>query len=578
MGTRRSLRRAFEATRATLLAVLAVGMVACGDDDGPSPTPTATASATRSATAPPSPTLTHTATASATVQPTATASRTPSPTASATATFTASATATSSPSASPTDSPSATPTLPADTPTASPTRQAITVHLDQSLGAVNPELLGVGWNTGRLEDIAPFAPTTVRIDAHLPAVSPDAGTVQLASLLDAVARVHAVGGEPLVILFPMPDWLGAPTAAHCTPPTLVGGPCSPELVAPADFDAWEELIADVVRTLATAPQPALRFESWNEPDLFIFWHDTQDAFFRTAAATHRAVARVAAETGLPIEIGGPAASLSSFGVGQRFIPDYVAAMVAAGQPIGFVSWHWYANYPFLGPDGNEGNVPDIIYDMIAQVNPDATPRSYTQLTHNIRGAVAQQLPPGSAMPPLNIDEWNLSAGGYDLRNDTHVGASFVAASLIEMERAGLDRANIYRSISGNTLPGDWGIVGPNGEHKPNWWVFDAFQQMHGERLAVEGDDPAGGLWARAVHDGPVLHILLSTFRATGGSGRSVALALDGSCTASAADRAVLDEQSATFTDVVSQPVVDGTISLDLGSESVTWLRLQCGTP
>ena len=96
-----------------------------------------------------------------------------------------------------------------------------------------------------------------------------------------------------------------------------------------------------------------------------------------------------------------------------------------------------------------------------------------------------------------------------------------------MARAGLDRANIYRSISEPSRPGDWGIVGPNGEHKPNWWVFYAFAQMRGTRLAVEGDDPAGGLWARAVSDGSVLHLLLSTFRAVGGSARSVEVALDG---------------------------------------------------
>jgi hypothetical protein len=579
-----------------LAAVLAVTLVACGDSGGSTSRPTATATATSppptlTATLPASPTSTVTAAPSASPSRTATASpsRTTTPSASPTASVSPTATSTDSPAASPTatftvtatvsGTPTPTPSpSPTDTPTASPTPapRSIVVHPQQPLGAVNSELLGVGWNTGDLAPIAPFAPSSVRIDADLPYVSPDASTLRLDHLRDKIAAVHASGGTPLVILFPMPEWLGAPTAAHCVPPPFAGGACNPRLVAPADFDAWEHLIASIVTALATDALPALRFESWNEPDLFLFWHDAPEAFLRTAVSTHRAVAGVAAATGLPIEIGGPAASLSSFGPGISFLPSYVRAVVTAGQPLSFVSWHWYANYPYLGPDGNEGNIPDVIYDQIKGVNPDTTPRSYAQLTAQIRAAIAPVLLQGMALPPLALDEWNLSAGGLDLRNDSHVGAAFVAASLTEMEREGLERANIYRAISDPARPGDWGIVGPNGEHKPNWWVFSAVQQMHGQRLAVDGDDPPAGLWARAVSDGTTLHVLLSTFIATGGSARSVVLTVDGPCTATAAEVAALDEQSSTFDHTVERPLVDGQLALDLGEQSATWVRLRCG--
>jgi hypothetical protein len=544
-------RRSFVSWDA-LCAVLACVLAACAGNGPSGPAPSPTPSATASVTATPTPTASPTATPTPTTPP-----HTP----------------TASPSASPTTSSTASPTL-----TPEVARTPIVAHLDEPLGPVNTALLGVGWNTGTLEYLGPFAPPSVRIDAHLDAVSPAPGELQLDPLLAAVARVRALGAEPLVILYPMPPWLGAERAATCTVP-VVGGPCSPEYVAPADLDTWEQLIETVVRALASAPQAALRFEAWNEPDLFTFWQDTRDAFYVTAVRTHRAVARVATDTGLPLQIGGPAASyfeVRGFVEGtDAFLAGYVQAVVDAGVPLHFVSWHWYANYPHLGPDGNEGNVSEEIYNILAGINRIATPHSYTTLTERVRGIIDPILQPAGRTPALGIDEWNLSAGGYDLRNDSYVGAAFAAGSLIEMERVGLDTANVYRAISSGDHVGDWGIVTADGTKKPLWWVFRAWSQMPGERLRVDGDDAASGLWARAVSANGAVQVLLASFRAVGAPPRALRLDLDGTCAAHVAEVGVLDADSASFETLREQPVVNGSLSIDLGGDAVVWVRLHC---
>jgi hypothetical protein len=538
---------------------LAFFVAACAGDGGAgdTPLPTPSASVTPLATAVASPTAPA-------PPPPPSPSETPRPTASVTFTPTASVTLT----------PTASVTL---TPTAEGAR--IVVHLGERLGAVDDALLGVGWNIGALEEIAPLVPRSVRIDAHLDAISPAPGELHLGALHDDIKRVRAAGAEPLVILYPMPAWLGAPRADTCTAP-VVGGPCSPLLVAPADSAAWEQLITTVVRAVATAPQPALRFEVWNEPDLFSFWQDTRAAFYGTAVHTHRAVASVAAETGLPLTIGGPAASFFELkGVvegSDDFVAGYVGAVVDAGLPLGFVSWHWYANYPRLGPDGNEGGMPDAVYRLLAGVNKRATPSSYAALTERVCAKIAPILQAAGRTPQLIIDEWNLSAGGYDRRHDTHTGAAFAAGTLIEMERVGLDGANVYRAIAAGEHAGDWGIVAADGAKKPIWWVFWAWSQMAGERLRADGDDPASGLWARAVVADGGLHVLLASFVASGAAPRSVQVEFDGDCTAGVAEIASLDETSSSLEATREQPISNGSVALNLGADSVTWVRVACG--
>src|SRR5689334_4389487 len=244
-------------------------------------------------------------------------------------------------------------------PTQAPT-QTVTVDLDHPTGPANRSLTGVVWNAG--DSVAPLAgvhPKIVRIDGSLQNRSVGPDQLDLQPLQDRVAQVRAIGAEPLVILSYMPRWLGAARA----------GTNDPTRYGPYSLDVWQDLVTKVVRTLATAPQPAYKFEVWNEPDIPIFWQDTPEEFVATALRTHRAVADVKRETGKPLEIGGPAAA---FGLNDNMV-QYLQSVAHAGLPLDFVSWHKYANSPYLGPDGPEGNLPLDLYQKLAKRNPKTTP-------------------------------------------------------------------------------------------------------------------------------------------------------------------------------------------------------------
>lgn len=465
---------------------------------------------------------------------------------------------------------SATSTLTSTSPTAAPT-DTVTVHTGQELGPTNPKLGGLVWNTGSsLDALKPIHPTLVRIDGSLQSASPAPGQLDLTNLLGKVKQVRQVGAEPLVILSYMPRWLGQARA----------GTGDPTRFAPSDMDAWQALVTQVVRTLATAQYPAYEFEVWNEPDISIFWADTPEAFAETAVRTTRAVAQVKAETGLPLKVGGPASAF----VSTPTLSTYVQAVAAEHLPLDFISWHHYANSPWLGPDGPEGNLPLDVYQALAKRNPNSSPLDYSNEIAQVRAKVGSLVQGTDLSPELIIDEWNVSAGGYDLRNDTAEGASLDAGILMEMERAGLSEAAIYRAVSGSdNHPGDWGIVYADGTPKPIWWVFRAWHDAQGTRLNTTGADGTTGLFARATrHDpGGCTDVLLANFVATGGSQRTVKVAFDGKLPFCAGRRTItLSVLNSTSTSLAGGSNVrldppDQATTIKMAPQSVALLRTGC---
>ncbi len=462
-------------------------------------------------------------------------------------------------------------TQPGASPAAEPAAH-VDVDVTRGAGAVNRRLTGLVWNTGSsISADRAVAPAEVRVDGSLQDRSTGPGQLDMQPLVDRIAAVRAIGAEPLVILSYMPRWLGAPRAAPGKDPTRVG---------PYDLDVWQALVTKVVRTLATAAHPAYRFEVWNEPDIPIagFWQDTPAEFVAMALRTHQAVATVKRETKLPLQVGGPAAA---FGPLSAEMLQYVRAVGAARLPLDFVSWHKYANSPYLGPDGAEGNLSPPIYQALAKRNPNSTPLQYSAEIAATKAQVDATLAGSGLAPRFEIDEWNVSAGGYDVRHDTAEGAALDAGILIEMEKAGLDGADFYRSASGSANHvGDWGLVFADGTPKPSWWVFRAWSLMAGSRLVTSGDDPTHGLWVRATRDQRCVSVLLVNFVATGSPARTVTVRLDGAPRDCAMPgRPTLSRLDATSTSLGPQERrhfdKHHTVTIHLESQSVALLRLPC---
>jgi hypothetical protein len=436
-------------------------------------------------------------------------------------------------------------------------------------GDARPSLAGLDWNTGPLTAVAPMRPPTVRIDADLGEISPGPGVVHLQPLLQKVATIHVNGGVPLVILDYLPAWLGRPTVAStCTS-------CDPTLVAPQDWVAYDRLIQSVVERLATAPAPARVFEVWNEPDL-TFWNDTRANFFELAVHTHRDVAVVAARTHLALQVGGPAAAM--FTADPAFIAAYVSAIEQADLPIDFVSMHWYANYPCLGPDHPESVAETPLWEKLKCLNPQLTPASYGTLVRRVQAAVRLVVPASRPVPQVIVDEWNMSAGGYDTRQDTNAGASFALATLIELERAGLAHADYYRAVKGApAAPGDWGLATQAGAHVPAWSVLAAWTRLGGNRLVVAGSPPSG-VWLRAVRSAHSTDVLIANFAVQSPVAARLTVQLDPSCTHPAVVRS-LDAAHATFIGsgaiARTELPIGGRLGMTLPPDSATWITTSC---
>jgi hypothetical protein len=391
----------------------------------------------------------------------------------------------------------------------------LTVDGDAPTSArVNRKLVGVNWAGELPRTIRPLGVDLARLDASVERLfpkGPDLDRAALARLNASLDRIFRAGGRPLVILAYMPTWL-----ADARP----GDPRDRTKLPPRDRALWGRLVREVVTgltagRLSRGKRPVQWFEVWNEPDWPIFYQDRQDRFLSDILApSARAVAAVERERGLDLLFGGCACVAPD--------PAWIEPMVAYARdrdlPLDFVSWHWYANHPFLGPDGQEPlgtpesqEVIKVILPLWARRNPVASPVSYGEQIGQVRSWVEAGLAgSGRRMPELVIDEWNMSAGGFDRRMDTHEGAAFAAGVLTEMQQAELDRGAVFRAVdpsyfadpqinpSGEELHGGWGLVTLKGTRKPAWWTFRLWRRLSPAVLQSTLDSGrTDGVWAIA---------------------------------------------------------------------------------
>jgi xylan 1,4-beta-xylosidase len=412
----------------------------------------------------------------------------------------------------------------------------LTVDAAAPTGAkVNRNLVGVNWHGEHPRRIRPLGVDLVRHDAsleHLFPKGPELDAKAMVGLNDALDRIVRAGGRPLVILSYMPAWLGDAYEGDFRDPTKL---------PPRDREVWRSLVERVVTELtagraARGRRPVRRFEVWNEPDWPIFWQDSPDRFFDDVfVPSAQAVAAVEQRTGRDLRFGGCAC----VGPDPAFIERMVSLARERDLPLDFVSWHWYANTPFLGPDGREplGSpeqqaLIEVVFPFWGRRNPAATPASYGEQIGMVREWVAAALAGSDRpLPELYIDEWNLSAGGFDKRMDTNEGAAFQAAVLMEMQRARLTRAATYSAVDPAYLPepaGGWGLVTLRGTRKPAWWTYWLWRRLAPEVVAAELDTGvADGVWALASRARGRVTVLASSFLAEDAHPHALSLELSG---------------------------------------------------
>jgi len=413
----------------------------------------------------------------------------------------------------------------------------VSVAIDASnvLGATNPNLVGFAFDprvdqvrAAPDEGFPPLRSRTFRWDVSFqdlvdcPTTNFKPG--RLAQLQANADEVQRLGAEAILILDYMPP---------CLADTYPGDPRDSTRLPPKDPAAWQ----DVVQRLAYAMGPvrvaagkrAVRyFEVWNEPDWF-FYQGTQAEFLTNILKpAGQAVASVAAASRVDLR----------FGICGCLFPDpnWMIPMMnfaqQSGIPLGFISWHYYMNYPFIGPDGVEPGLPPQLAPY-GQRNPTASPESYVIQIGQVRQWAQASL---GRVPELMIDEWNLSAGGFDKRMDSNDGAAAQEAILAAFASAGLDRAALFAAfdgytndVYGNPLPpryGGWGVVDRFYKRKPAWYGQWMWEQLGPQQLPSP-QDPTGGIWTAAARGNNGVEVLLASWLASNPQDRDLALSVTG---------------------------------------------------
>jgi Glycosyl hydrolases family 39 len=445
----------------------------------------------------------------------------------------------------------------------------VVVDVSQVTGAINRRLVGVDWKLGTADAVNDLHPNVARADIAFQSAAKADGTFDW-SFVDAwVAEAKAAGAEPMAILTYMPAWLAQ---------VFPGDPRDPTKVRPTDYAKWEAIVEAGVTHLAR-DLGVRRFEVWNEPDWAGFWQDTPDAFLETARHTAIAFRRVEQSLGIDLELGGPACLFPD----PVCVSSWLVMMRAEGIRPDFVSWHYYGNYPFVGPDGPEPSLPPQIYPVLGHPNPIGGVAYFPFGVEVVRAVTDAALAGTDWKPELVLDEWNVSAGGFDKRHDTHEGAAFDAGVLAELQRVRVDRAAFFISkdaypTGSECVPGDWGLVSCVGNRKPAWWTFWLWQQLAPEEVSTTGSSFIDGFWAVASREGTSrVTVMLSSFLSTAAHDHHVVVVLSGLPAAGmAGDVRRLDANHSsadTSTETVSVDGPRGTIALELPANSVAFVDL-----
>jgi hypothetical protein len=363
---------------------------------------------------------------------------------------------------------------------AAQTRTAsVTLSFGRSLGPMNIDRFALGqgglsenpmWED-RAAEIRALHPRLIRLFVQeYFDLLPEPGRYHFDSLDRSVDLILRTGATPLMslafkprALFPVVDQ---------------------DVVEPADYEKWEDLIFQLVRHYKDRGAGIRYWEVGNEPDIgedggcpYRFKPQNYVRYYQhTAAAIRRADPEA--------KVGGPALA----GWKSPILPALLEWAAGSNVPLDFVSWHIYSS----------------------------SPKEIRGTVEGVQKLVARY---PSLRPEKILDEWNMSLGNPSL--DPRFQPCFVAEVAWQMKDAGLDYSCYYHirdyavdrdrfakffSPQGASFMARWwnrmpqydGLFDFQNTVRPAYFTFKLLSRLGGERLAAESSDPA--VHAFLTHD------------------------------------------------------------------------------
>ena len=301
-------------------------------------------------------------------------------------------------------------------------------------------------------------------------------------LNDFLKQVKAKGGQVIISLDAMPKWL----ASEKSEAKMADGPTWAKSV-PSNGEQWAAIVQAVVQHFNGELGLDAYYEVWNESDWSLRGSVEQylDLYRWSVVGAKRADPKAL--------IAGPGLSdWTAKGTSGKdfFLQSFFAyaAHTAAPEvgldhlPIDAVTWHaFYRDH-------------SVAYAVSAkQIRSWLQQAGYAQRT------------------PLILDEWNIASaeppypegdinGGYS-------GAVYVAATLMAMQEAGIDRQTFQMMVDPGSQGYSGGAFTPTGLPRPSFNAFRMFAALGGDQLTVRSSQK----WVRSVAfaDGQHVYVIVA---------------------------------------------------------------------
>lgn len=262
---------------------------------------------------------------------------------------------------------------------------------------------------------------------------------------------------------------------------------------PADFDIYAELVSQAVQrysadiSLSGIPRKVMYWEIWNEPDLWIFWGGNAAQYYEMYEKLARTIKSV-----------DPTALVGGAGIadGEDGTNAYARGLLSYCKdhnvPLDFLSWHYYAHET-------------------------TDPKGFARCADAQRKNLDRY---GFSSAESICLEWNITpfaSAANATKVQTAQNATFIAASLITMNKCSVDKAYYYR--------GDAGFLGLFND-EPNPWnpeykgfatyaaqAFGLYKEMFGTpHLLSTPDYSSDDLYVLAGRGSNAVNVLVANFR------------------------------------------------------------------
>lgn len=252
--------------------------------------------------------------------------------------------------------------------------------------------------------------------------------------------------------------------------------------SPKDLGKWNQMIHQFIKhyiqRYGIHEVRQWYFEVWNEPDIHIFWPDSNEAYCELFISTFQTIKSIDPE----LRVGGPGI-LSLTMLQSDWLTRFLHDVCRRDVKPDFISIHSYPYDESLRPSNvtqmdYEEN-PDVLFQKI-ELSADI--EYLSRVIVKLKEAVTEVM--GKVAPELHMTEWNATGSHRDLVNDTCFKAAYIVKNVLE-NMDGLHSFGYWTAtdlleefkMSSEMFHGGLGLMTYNGIPKPAFYAFKLLAKL-----------------------------------------------------------------------------------------------------